>query len=224
MKKILAYILLLTAGATNAFAQKDAEAKAILGQVGQKYKSYNTVKSDFVITVQNPQAGVNEVQNGTLLTQTKANKYKLSIYNAATKNAVVQEITSDGKTQWTYMPKEKEVQVNDVNNNAEGMNPAQLFTLYEKGYKYIYTGLQNQAGKSYQAVELTPTDAKQNIFKVKLLIDKVKKQIYSAQLFDQNGNRYLYTIKSFTPNVAVTAGTFSFDAKAHPGVEVVDLR
>ncbi|MFD1257579.1 outer membrane lipoprotein carrier protein LolA [Mucilaginibacter terrae] len=224
MKKIFVYFILLTAATGTAFAQKYAEAKAILGQVSQKYRTYNTVKSDFIITIQNPQSGVNEVQNGSLLTQPKSNKYKFSLYTSAAKTAITQEITSDGKTQWTYMPKEKEVQVNDVNNNAEGMNPAQLFTLYEKGYKYIYTGLQKQAGKSYQVVELTPTDAKQAIFKIKLLIDKVKKQIYSAQLFDKNGNRYNYTIKTFTPNPAVTAGTFIFNPKTYPGVEVVDLR
>lgn len=224
MKRIFACIILFTATAATAFAQKDADAKAILGQVGLKYKSYNTVKSDFVITIQNPQAGVNETQNGTLLTQTKANKYKLSIYTNAAKTALAQEITSDGKTQWTYMPKEKEVQVGDVNNNPEGINPAQLFTLYEKGYKYIYTGLQKHAGQTYQVIELTPNDAKQNIFKIRLMIDKVKKQIYSAQLFDKNGNRYNYTIKTFTPNTPVTADTFTYNTKAHPGVEVVDLR
>jgi outer membrane lipoprotein-sorting protein len=224
MKKLFAYIILLTVTATTAFAQKDAEAKAILAQVSQKYRSYNTVKSDFVINIINPQANVNEVQNGTLLTQPKANKFKFSLYTNAAKSAIVEEITSDGKTQWTYMPKEKEVQINEVNNSAEGMNPAQLFTLYEKGYKYIYTGLQKQAGKNYQVIELTPTEAKQSIFKIKLLIDKEKKQIYSAQLYDKSGSRYNYTIKTFTPNSPVNATTFTYNAKLHPGIEVVDLR
>jgi outer membrane lipoprotein-sorting protein len=223
MKKLIASIILFTA-LTPAFAQKDAEAKNILSQIGQKYRSYNTVKSDFTINIQSAQEGVNQTQNGTLVTQAKANKYKLSIYTSAAKNGLAQEITSDGKTQWTYMPQQKEVQVNHVSNSAEAMNPAQIFTLYEKGYKYIYTGMQKQGAKSYQAVELTPTDSKQSIFKVKLLIDKVKKQIYSAQLFDKNGGRYTYTIRSFVPNAPVTADAFTFNTKNHPGVEVVDLR
>jgi outer membrane lipoprotein-sorting protein len=223
MKKLIACAILIATG-TTAFAQKDAEAKAILNGVSQKYHSYNTVKSDFSITVNNPQAGVNQTQTGTLLTQAKANKYKLTIYNAGSKTAVAQEIISDGKTQWTYMPQQKEVQVNDMDNSAEGLNPAKLFTLYENGYKYIYTGLQKVGGKTYQAVELTPVDAKQNIFKIRLLIDKAKKQIYSAQLFDKNGSRYNYTIRSFTPNPTAPADAFTYNAKAHPGVEVVDLR
>jgi len=223
MKKLLASIILFTT-LTPAFAQKDADAKAILSQVGQNYRSYNTVKSDFTVNIQSAQDGVNQTQHGTLFTQAKANKYKLSIYTSAAKTALAQEITSDGKTQWTYMPRQKEVQVNNVSNSAEAMNPAQIFTLYEKGYKYIYTGLQKAGGKSYQAVELTPTDAKQSIFKIKLLIDKARKQIYSAQLFDKNGGRYTYTIKSFVPNAPATADAFTFNTKSHPGVEVVDLR
>jgi outer membrane lipoprotein-sorting protein len=223
MKKLFASIILFTA-LTPAFAQKDADAKAILSQVSQKYRSYNTVKSDFIINIQSAQEGINQTQYGTLLTQAKANKYKLSIYTSAAKTALSQEIVSDGKTQWTYMPKQKEVQVNNVSNSAEAMNPAQIFTLYEKGYKYIYTGLQKQGAVNYQAVELTPTDAKQSIFKIKLLINKTKKQIYSAQLFDKNGGRYTYVIKTFVPNAPVAADGFTFNTKAHTGVEVVDLR
>ena len=84
--------------------------------------------------------------------------------------------------------------------------------------------LQSKGGKTYQSIELTPTDTKQSIFKVKLLIDKAKKQIYSAQLFDKNGSRYTYTVNSFIPNAPAAADSFIFDPKKHPGVEVVDLR
>ncbi|MDT3402520.1 LolA family protein [Mucilaginibacter terrae] len=223
MKNLFAYLIILISTAPTALAQKDADAKAILSGVGQKYRSYNTVKSDFTLTIANPQEGVNQTQNGTLITQVKANKYKLSFFSNTTKKALTQEIISDGKTQWTYMPAQKEVQINDA-NTTEGINPAQIFTLYEKGYKYIYTGLQKQAGKTYQVVELTPTDAKQSIFKIRLLIDKMKKQIYNAQLFDKNGGRYNYTINTFTPDVSVAANTFTFNPKAYTGVEVVDLR
>jgi len=57
-----------------------------------------------------------------------------------------------------------------------------------------------------------------------LRIDKVNKQISNIVVNDKNGNVYTYLIKSFTPNVKVNDSLFSFDAKAHPGVEVVDLR
>ena len=73
-------------------------------------------------------------------------------------------------------------------------------------------------------IDLTPEDDKITFFKVRLMIDKVKKIIYSALIFDKNGSKYNYVLKDFTPNPPVTTDTFTFDSKAHPGVEVVDLR
>jgi outer membrane lipoprotein-sorting protein len=225
MKKIILYTVLALSICTTAFAQKDAQAKAILAQVSAKYKSYDVIKTDFTLTLDNQQAGVKDTQTGTLTSKAKAGKYKVTLYSSAAAKDVDKEIISDGKSQWTYLKKDKEVQVGDAGKGGDGLsNPSQIFTIYEKGYKYLYTGDQKVAGKVYQSIDLTPENEKASIFKVRLLIDKVKKQIYSALLFDKNGNKYTYTVKSFTPNAPVADSVFGWDAKAHPGVEVVDLR
>jgi outer membrane lipoprotein-sorting protein len=183
------------------------------------------IKTDFSLTLDNQQAGVKETQTGTLISKAKAGKYKVTLYSSASVKDVDKEIISDGKSQWTYLKKDKEVQVGDAGKGGDGLsNPSQIFTIYEKGYKYLYTGEQKIAGKAYQAIDLTPENEKASIFKVRLLVDKAKKQIYSALLFDKNGNKYNYVVKSFTPNAPVADSTFGWDAKAHPGVEVVDLR
>jgi outer membrane lipoprotein-sorting protein len=223
MKKLLLYIL-LTIPTLNAIAQKDAQAKVILNRVSQRYRSYPVIKSDFSILVDNPQAGVKETRNGTLITQPKSNKFKVSLYNNNPEPEVEQEIISDGKSQWTYLKQDKEVQLSNVDNSSESFNPAQLFTMYEHGYKYLYTGDQKIAGKTYQSVDLTPEDDKKQFFKIRLLIDKVKKQIYSALIFDKGGSKYTYTVRSFITNAQVPTNTFTFDTKAHPGVEVVNLK
>ena len=225
MKKIFLYTVLAISTCSTAFAQKDTQAKAILNQVSQKYKSYDAIKTDFTFTLDNQQAGVKETQSGTLISKAKAGKYKVTLYTSAGTKDVDKEIISDGKSQWTYLKKDKEVQVSEAAKSGDGINnPSQIFTIYERGYKYLYTGDQKIAGKVYQAIDLTPEDAKQSIFKVRLLIDKVKKQIYSAMLFDKKGNKYNYTVSSFTPNAQVADNVFAWDAKAHPGVELVDLR
>ena len=223
MKKltILALILLT---ATYSFAQKDVAAKAILSQVSAKYKQYDVVKADFTFTLDNTQAGVKDTQNGTLVAKSKSNKFNVTIYNPQDKADATQQIISDGKTQWTYLKKDNEVQVNTASTNGDGLNPAQIFTIYEHGYKYIYNGESKVAGKVYQEIDLTPEDISKTYFKVRLHIDKEKKQIYSALIFDKNGNRYTYTIRTFAPNVKVPDSFFTFDPKAHKGVELVDLR
>lgn len=226
MKRITLYLLLFLTTSTAAFAQKDAEAKAILNQVSAKYRAYNIVKSDFTFVIDNPQEQTTVTQQGTIVVQSKTNKFKLSLYSQdpAAKNQVEQEIITDGRTQWTYNKKDKEVQVAKVDNADQNFNPARIFTIYEKGFKYIYTGSETLKGRVYQIIDLTPEDIDKSFFKIRLMIDKTKKEIYSALIFDKSGNKYSYTIKTFVPNVQVPESTFTFDTKAHPGVEVVDLR
>jgi outer membrane lipoprotein-sorting protein len=225
MKNISAYILLVITSISTAFAQKDAKAKTILAQVSQTYRQYDAMKADFIFTINAAQAGIKETQNGTLITRSRTNKFKVTIDEPGSKNEVAQEIISDGKTQWTYLKKDKEVQVNDAGQGPDTFNPAKIFTIFEHGYKYLYTGDETINGHVCHVIDLSPEDdSKTQFFKIRLMIDKAKKQIYSALIFDKNGSRYTYTIKNFTPNVAAPDNLFTFDKKVHPGVEVVDLK
>jgi outer membrane lipoprotein-sorting protein len=224
MKKILIASLILSFAINLAFAQKDVEAKKILNAVSLKYKSYNMIKADFTFSLDDPMAKIKDTQTGTLITQPKLNKFKVTIYDPANRTTAASEIISDGKSQWTYTVKDKEADLNDVDHGEDNMNPAQIFTMYEHGYKYVYNGDEKIDGKLCQIIDLSPEDAKKPFFKVRLAIDKARKQIHSALIFDKNGSRYTYTINTLTPNPKLPENIFTFDKKAHPGVEVVDLR
>ncbi|MBK0382505.1 outer membrane lipoprotein carrier protein LolA [Pedobacter sp. SD-b] len=217
MKKLYVMMLglFMLTGLVNAFAQSDPDAKAILAGVSKKYRSYNVVRADFTYTLKNPQANLNESQDGTLLVRSAQNKYKVEVGG--------QELISNGQVQWTYLKNDNEVQISEIDNSSDALNPAKIFTIYEKGFKYVYLGDTKIAGRVYQNIELAPLQNR-SFSKIKLRIDKVNKQISNIVVNDKNGNVYTYNIKSFTPNVKVTDTTFSFDPKAHPGVDVVDLR
>ena len=226
MKKLFFYILLSGFSALNALAQKDADAKTILAKLSKQYRSYDAVKTDFNLLVDNAQANIRETQTGTLTVRSKTNKYKVIIYapDKAGKSSVSQEIISDGKNQWTYLKDANEVQLADADNSDDGFNPAKIFTIYERGYKYLYTGQQKTGGKVYQVIDLSPDGGNKQFFKIRLMIDKVKNQLYSAMIFDKNGSHYTYTLRTFIPNVKVTDAMFTYDKKSHPGAEVVDLK
>jgi outer membrane lipoprotein-sorting protein len=226
MKKALIFLTLSLIIGTSAFAQKDATAKVILNKVSGKYRMYDVVKTDFEFTIDNQQAGMKVTQSGTLVVKPKTNKFRVTIYGpeTAAKPIIDQEIISDGKTQWTYLKKDNEVQINNADNSDEGLNPAKIFTIYEHGYKYIYNGDIKVGAIVCQEIDLTPDDINKSFFKIRLLIDKEKRQIYSALIFDKNGNHYTYTLRSLSGNVQVNDNTFSFDVKEHKGVEQVDLR
>ncbi|MHA4895200.1 LolA family protein [Pedobacter sp. PWIIR3] len=216
MKKIVVLLGITLAFVYNLNAQTDAKAKAILNELSKKYRTYNSIKTDFTFTLDNPQAKIKETQQGSLIVKASSNKYKVVMTD--------QEMFSDGKSQWTYLKENKEVQVTDLDNNADAINPAKIFTIYEKGYKYLYVGENKVGAKTYQTIDLTPLDITKTIFKIRLSIDKAAKQISSMLIFDKSGNKYTYNIKSFTPNFKVAETVFAFDAKKYPGVEVVDLR
>lgn len=216
MKRILFAFALIGTISFTAAAQNVAKAKEILAAVSKKYRSYDVVKTDFTFTLNNVAAKVKETQQGTLYVKANANKYKVAMTN--------QDLISDGKVQWTYLKNDQEVQISNVDNSGDAINPAKIFTIYEKGFKYAYTGEQKVGGKTFQMIDLTPTDSKKSIFKVRLSIDKVSRQIANVVIFEKNGNNYTYQVKTFSPNIKVPETTFAFDAKKYPGVEVVDLR
>lgn len=216
MRRLTGVLIMIGGFATAAMAQTDSKAKEILAAVSKKYRSYDIVKTDFTFTLNNAQAKVKETQQGTLYVKANANKYKVAMTN--------QDLISDGKVQWTYLKNDKEVQISNVDNSSDAINPAKLFTIYEKGFKYLYTGEHKAGAKVYQMIDLSPTDTKKSVFKVRLSIDKATKQIANVVIFEKNGNTYTYNVKTFSPNIKVPETTFAFDAKKYPGVEVVDLR
>ena len=54
------------------------------------------------------------------------------------------------------------------------MNPNEIFTIYEKGYKYQYTGKENINGKEYDIIDLF-TEESSNFIKTTLTINSSKK-------------------------------------------------
>jgi len=216
MKKLVIAVFLVFAAGISVMAQSEVKAKEILAEVSKKYRSYDVIKTEFSYTLENPEAKIKETQTGTLFVRSKVNKYKVILKG--------QELISDGKNQWTYLKADKEVQLSEVDNSADALNPAKLFTIYEKGFKSLYVNDSKVNGKTLHNIDLSPIDTKRSFFKVKLQIDKLTKQIINAVIFDKNGNRYTYSIRTFTPNIKVPESIFAFDSKLYPGVELVDLR
>lgn len=215
MKKILALSLIL-AGFTSVFAQNsDPEAKKILDAVSAKFKTYNTVKAVFSLKIENSAGKVQGEKKGTAYM--KGNQYKVELTD--------QEIFCDAKNVWTYDKSSNEVQIDKFDASASSFTPQKIFSnFYDKDFLYKLNGETREAGKTLQEIELTPTDKSKAFFKILAFVDKVSKNIVSTKLFEKNGNRYIYTVTSFSPNVKLENNVFVFDAKKYPGVEIIDLQ
>lgn len=209
------FIICFSGSLVAQIAQTDKKAEEILKGVSQKYKSYKSVKATFSVAIENPRTKTTDTQKGTLYL--RGNKYRLEIAG--------QDVISDGKTRWTYLQDANEIQIDNQRQDDQSITPSNVFTMYEKGWLYKYTGEQKSGNSVVQMIELIPTEGKaKNIFKVKLNIHKTDRYILSAKMFDKNGNIQTITLDKMMPDAVNDDALFTFNTAKYPGAEVIDLR
>ena len=216
MKKvIITAVLAVSFLSIHANAQDVNKAKEILNKVSAQYKKFSNLKVDFkyINEVQGDKK-FREEEKGTL--SLKKTKFELDMTD--------QVVISDGKTLWTYIKDAKEVQINNYSSKVMDVNPAEIFTIYEKGYLYGYTGEETEGKRTLQVIELTPNDKKQSFFKVKLFINKANNNIVRSKIYEKSGNIYTYEILNQVADSKMPDTMFSWDPKKYPGVKTVDLR
>jgi len=100
-----------------------------------------------------------------------------------------------------------------------------MFTIWEQDFKNEYKGETTENGKACHVIYLYPNDPTSKPYHtIQLSIDKAKMEVVKIVVKGREGDDMIYTVKSFNPNTAITAGDFAFDIKAHPGIEVIDNR
>lgn len=208
-------ILFLTAG--SLFAQQDAKAKEILDKLSLTNKSYKTIQIDFAFTLENKTGSVTETNEGSVALKGKS--YRLHM------PAMGMEVFSNGLATWSYLTQSNEVNISETDAQSDAsLNPANLFTIYEKGFKYTYIGEESVLGKTSQVIDLFPTDKTKEFTKVRLYVDKTKSQILRAKTFNKDGNVYTLSLKNMKTDQNLTDDYFKFDPAKYPKVEINDMR
>ena len=123
----------------------------------------------------------------------------------------------DGKTQWTYLKKNDEVNVaNPTEAELAAINPYNFIYMYKKGYKYT---MEKKNGSFI--VHLTATD-KRSIQEMYITINP-KSYIPSQIRMRQQKGWTTITISGFKQS-KLSDGLFRFNSKDFPNAEVIDLR
>ena len=212
--------MLFLAMAVTASAQdgNEAKAKAILDKLSAKGKSYQTISMKFKYNIKN--ARVDESKSGTL--KMKGEKYALNIDN--------QKIVSDG--QYLYIATNtddfSELQINCLASDEEEeeepnlLNPKNLFSLYEKGFKYTHAGEKTLDGKTVDVIKLFPINPKDKPYHtIEITITK-DYMVHYMKVMGKEGNVYTYSIDKLETDVTVPDSLFRMNEDDYD--EVVDLR
>ncbi|MCE1198243.1 MAG: outer membrane lipoprotein carrier protein LolA [Marinilabiliales bacterium] len=217
MRKMVMACVAILLVAASAFAQVDTKAKEILDKLSQTTRSYKSIQIEFSFALENKKNNVNQTNEGELVLKGKSYRLHMPVFGM--------EAFCDGTTIWSYMTDAKECNINGVEEDKDAaLNPANIFTMYEKGYTYSFAGEENLAGKPVFVVDLFPIDKSKELIKAKLYIDKTKYQIVKAQTQNKDGNSYLLTLKSMKTNQEFRDDYFKFDKAKYPGVEMNDMR
>jgi outer membrane lipoprotein-sorting protein len=194
--------------------QTDKKAKEILDQVSAKNKQYKSAKADFIYSLDNDKEDIHEKTQGVIWI--KGDRYKL--------NLMGNTIYFNGDTIWTHNKKAGEVNITLPANKEEGaLDPSKVFTMYEKGFTYSFIGERFEKGIQLYDIDLFPTDKEKPYSRIKLKIDKNKLHIYSVEYIGKDNNVYRLEIMRFTPDLPMEDKIFYFNAKDHPGVDVIDM-
>ena len=149
----------------------------ILDKVSQKTASYFNIEAHFTNAIISEAAGINESQKGVLYLQ--GDLYKLELEE--------QTIISDGESNWIHLIDEEEVQITEVDEEEESMNPSKMFTIYQEGYKNKFV---SETSNVY-IIDLIPEESG-SFIKIELRISKKEMRIAGFTLFDKNGGSYAY--------------------------------
>ena len=214
MKKLgllLSLMLLLNA---STWAQRDPKALEVLDAMSEKYQNIDAFSAKLVYKLENPSERLNETFKGEI--KVMGEKYRLKIGE--------QEIINNGTTIWTYLREVNEVNVDNYYPEDDPMAPAKIYTIYRDGYKYAYVEQKKQKGNLVEVIDLEPENKDEPFYKIRLTISKEDKTLLNYKVFDKNGNRYLWSVSDFDPNLKLTASHFEFDAGDYKDVEIIDLR
>lgn len=197
MKKIVLVMSLLLVCAIS-YGQT---AKSVLDKAAATVSNKNGVQADFTMT-----GGMGDV-SGTIAVKGRK-------FHATTPIATM---WFDGKTMWTYMKKNDEVNVTTPNEaQLQKINPYNFINLYKQGYNMTM----NKSDKAY-TVHLTSQKA-DRIQELFITVDK--KTYQPTQVKMLQGKKWtsfdIRNLKAQTLSDAI----FTFSSKDFPTAEVIDLR
>lgn len=202
-KLFTVFVFLIYCSFTVTAQTNASQARAILDKAAKVIGRTGGVSASFKMS--HPSAGT---ISGSIAV--KGNRF-----NARTPQATV---WFNGKTQWTYLKKNNEVNVsNPTAAQQQMMNPYTFLNIYKSGYN-----LATKVSGANNEVHLVANNSRQSIQEMYILVSRTT--CVPSQIRMRHGGKW-YTIKIYNfskknqPN-----NIFTFNAKDYPTAEIIDLR
>ena len=205
MKNIIACIAFMVA-AQAVSAQNNAET--FIRLIVNQLKSHKNVEMTFNYQISPDGKTSGESEKGHAWLQGEA--YKVEMADEQT--------ISDGKTIWMYLVDEEEVMISNATDGTDN-TPLKLLTSLDESYVATLTGIDQQG---IATIELANPNGQYK--RVTLKINSKKAELKSADVYFEDGNKLVINVEEMKYDQELGNKFFTFDEKAHPKVDVIDMR
>ena len=205
-KKNLITCLLLLFAAQVVSAQNNADA--LIRVLVDQIKSHKNVEMAFSYQLSPDGKTLGDSEKGHAWLQGEAYKVEMA----------EQQTISDGQSIWTYLIDDEEVMISSATEGADN-TPLKLLTSLDKTYAATLAGIDAQGIAS---IELANPNGQYK--RVSLKIDTKKTALKSMDVYMNDGSKLVITVEEMKFDQNLDDKFFTFDAKKHPKVDVIDMR
>ena len=215
MRKYIFSVLIALLSLPVIAQQQQSQAKAVLEKTAEAFKKAGGVRADFTLKAVND-GHLEGRENGII--QLKGEKFMLKTSETTT--------WFDGKTQWSYMVRNDEVNVsNPTQEELQQINPYTFLYMYQKGFSYRLGTMKTFHGKAIWEVVLTAKDKAQDLERITLYVTKEGYEpLYILLQQRAHPTRNAITVTGYQTGQKYADTLFTFDRKQYPSAEIIDLR
>lgn len=212
MRKILSMFGAFCVMALTPVLSQDPDL--LLGDLSEKAKTYTAYEIAYTSTLVDLKNDFELTQEGSV--QIEGDRFHLDLGDYV--------IYCDGESVWTFEPEMNECYLDDMETmREEGMDPSQLFTVWEEDFRREWVGRAQIGDKDCAHVNLYAGEDKP-YHTLQLFIDDTALEIVRIVMKGREGSDVTYTVTSFSTSLEIKPGMFTFPAEKHPGVELIDNR
>ena len=212
MRKILSMFGAFCVMALTPVLSQDPDL--LLGDLSEKAKTYTAYEISYTSTLVDLKNDFELTQEGSV--QIEGDRFHLDLGDYV--------IYCDGESVWTFEPEMNECYLDDMETmREEGMDPSQLFTVWEEDFRREWMGRAQIGDKDCAHVNLYAGEDKP-YHTLQLFIDDTALEIVRIVMKGREGSDVTYTVTSFSTSLEIKPGMFTFPAEKHPGVELIDNR
>ena len=205
-KKNLIACLLLLFAAQVVSAQNNADA--LIRVLVDQIKSHKNVEMAFSYQLSPDGKTLGDSEKGHAWLQGEAYKVEMN----------EQQTISDGQSIWTYLIDDEEVMISNATEGADN-TPLKLLTSLDKSYAATLAGINAQGVAS---IELANPNGQYK--RVSLKVETKKTALKSMDVYMNDGSKLVITVEEMKFDQNLDDNFFTFDAKKHPKVDVIDMR